>query len=148
MQSSDFSNSLPKSENLREFKPPASRSRTYCDCNPNRAYETFDVSKERVSKTSKFWMFWNKRDCNWLAAIKEMALWSRGFSRGSLFKTWPKPETKSLWHPGTQGALNGKFNYALLFLRNYIYKSKLSEETLLLPKFVDRFNLRYCIECR
>ena len=26
-------------------------------------------------------------------AIKGMALWSRGFSRGSLFKTWPKPET-------------------------------------------------------
>ena len=26
-------------------------------------------------------------------AIKGMALWSRSFSRGSLFKTWPKPET-------------------------------------------------------
>ena len=31
--------------------------------------------------------------CNWLSAIKGMALWSRGFSRGSLFKTWPKPKT-------------------------------------------------------
>ena len=31
--------------------------------------------------------FWYKRGCNWLGAIKGMALWSRGFSRGSLFKT-------------------------------------------------------------
>ena len=75
------------------FKPPASRSRAYCDCNPVRASETFDISKEPISKTSRFWMFWYKRGCNWLGAIKGMALWSRGFSRGSLFKTWPKPET-------------------------------------------------------
>ena len=38
-------------------------------------------------------MFWYKRCCNWLGAIKGTALWSRGFSRGSLFRTWPKPET-------------------------------------------------------
>ena len=38
-------------------------------------------------------MFWYKRGRNWLGAIKGMALWSRGFSRGSLFKTWPKLET-------------------------------------------------------
>ena len=75
------------------FKPPASRSRAYCDCNPIRAFETFDISREPISKTSRFWMFWYKRGCNWLGAIKGMALWSRGFSRGSLFKTWPKPET-------------------------------------------------------
>ena len=75
------------------FKPPASRSRAYCDCNPIRAYETFDISKEPISKTSRFWMFWYKRGCNWLGAIKGMALWSRGFSLGSLFQTWPKPET-------------------------------------------------------
>ena len=75
------------------FKPPASRSLAYCDCNPIRAFETFDISREPISKTSRFWMFWYKRGCNWLGAIKGMALWSRGFSRGSLFKTWPKPET-------------------------------------------------------
>ena len=38
-------------------------------------------------------MFSYKRDCNWLGAIKGMAFWSRGSSHGSLFKTWPKPET-------------------------------------------------------
>ena len=38
-------------------------------------------------------MFWYKRGRNWLGAIKGMALWYRGFSRGSLFKTWPKLET-------------------------------------------------------
>ena len=27
------------------------------------------------------------------ALSKGMALWARGFSRGSLFRTWPKPET-------------------------------------------------------
>ena len=41
------------------------------------------------NQSAKFWMFWYKRGCNWLGAIKGMALWSRGFSRGSLFKTWP-----------------------------------------------------------
>ena len=75
------------------FKPPASRSRAYCDCNPIRAFETFDISREPISKTSRFWMFWYKRGCNWLGAIKGIELRSRGFSRGSLFKTWPKPET-------------------------------------------------------
>ena len=57
------------------FKPPAFRSRAYCDCNPIRAFETFDISKEPISKTSRFWMFWYKRGCNWLGAIKRMALW-------------------------------------------------------------------------
>ena len=75
------------------FKPPASRSRAYCDCNPIRAFETFDTFREPISKTSRFWMFWYKRGCNWLGAIKGIELRSRGFSRGSLFKTWPKPET-------------------------------------------------------
>ena len=75
------------------LQTPASRARAYCDCNPIRAFETFDISKEPISKTSRFWMFWYKRGCNWLGAIKGMALWSRGFSRGSLFKTRPKPET-------------------------------------------------------
>ena len=63
------------------------------DCNPIRTFETLDISKEPISKTSRFWMFWYKRGCKWLCAIKGMALRSRGFSRGSLFKTWPKPET-------------------------------------------------------
>ena len=88
---------IPKSENVRDlcldyldlilvtFKPPAFRSRAYCDCNPIRAFETFDISREPISRTSRFWMFWYKR--NWLGAIKGVALWSRGFSRGSLFKT-------------------------------------------------------------
>ena len=75
------------------FKPPTSRSRAYCDCNPIRAFETFYISKELTSKTSRFWMFWYKRDCYWLSAIKGMALWLRGFSHGSLFKTWPRPKT-------------------------------------------------------
>ena len=75
------------------FKPPASRSRAYCDCNPVRAFETFGMSKEPISKTFRFRMFKYKRGCNWLGAIQGMALWSRGFLRGSLFKTWPKPET-------------------------------------------------------
>ena len=44
-------------------------------------------------QTSIFCMLWYKRCCNWLGAMKGMALWSRGFSRGSLFRTWPKPET-------------------------------------------------------
>ena len=72
---------------------PAPRSRAYCDCNPIGAFETLDISKEPISKTSIFWMFWYKQGCNWLGAIKGMALWPRGFSRGSLFKTWRKPET-------------------------------------------------------
>ena len=74
------------------FKTPASRSRAYCDCNPIREFETFDISREPISKASRSGCFWYKRGCNWLGAIKGMALWSRGFSRGSLFKTWPKPE--------------------------------------------------------
>ena len=105
VQASDIFNSLPKSENVRDvcldcldsilvtFKPLAFRSRAYCDCNPIRAFEIFDISKEPISKTSIFCMFWYKRCCNWLGAMKGMALWSRGFSRGSLFRTWPKPET-------------------------------------------------------
>ena len=64
------------------FKPPASRSRAYCDCNPIRAFDTFVISKEPISKTSRFCMFLYKRGCNWLGAIK--AIWWRGFSRGSL----------------------------------------------------------------
>ena len=59
----------------------------------SEAFETFDISKEPISKTSRFWIFSYKWGCNWLGAIKGMVLWSRGFSRGSLFKTWPKPET-------------------------------------------------------
>ena len=70
------------------FKPPASRSHAYCDCNPIRAFETFYIFKELISKTSRFWTFWYKRGCNWLSAIKGMALWSRGFSRGSLFNSF------------------------------------------------------------
>ena len=86
------------------FKTPASRSRAYCDCNPIRAFETLDICKEPISKTSRFWVFWYKRGCNWLGAIKGMALWPRGFSRGSLFlkdlTETGKPRVKSLWHPG------------------------------------------------
>ena len=84
--------SLPKTKNVRDvslvcFKPPTSRSLAYCDCNPIRVFETFDISKEPIRKTSIFWMFWYNWGCNWLSAVKGMALWSRGFSRGSLFKT-------------------------------------------------------------
>ena len=31
------------------FKPPASRSCAYCDCNPIKAFETFDISKEPIT---------------------------------------------------------------------------------------------------
>ena len=55
--------------------------------------EHLKLSISPRNQSAKFWMFWYKRGCNWLGAIKGMALWSRGFSRGSLFKTWPKPET-------------------------------------------------------
>ena len=60
VQASDIFNSLPKSENVRDvcldcldsilvtFKPPAFRSRAYCDCNPIRAFETFDISNEPI----------------------------------------------------------------------------------------------------
>ena len=86
VQASDISNSLPRRKTyvtcawivwnliFVTFKPPASRSRAYCDCNPIRAFETFDLSKEPISKTSRFWMFWYKWGCNWLGAIKGMAL--------------------------------------------------------------------------
>ena len=50
------------------------------------------ISPTNRSKTSRIWMFWYKQGCNWLGAIKGMAFWSRGFMRGSPFKTWPKPE--------------------------------------------------------
>ena len=38
------------------FKLPVSRSLAYCDCNPIRAFETFNISKEPISKTSRFWV--------------------------------------------------------------------------------------------
>ena len=51
------------------------------------------ISPERQSAKHKdSGCFGIKRGCNWLGAMKGIALWSRGFSRGSL-KTWPKPET-------------------------------------------------------
>ena len=92
IQASDISYSLPKSENVRDmcldcFKPPASLSCTYRDCNPIRAFETFDISKKPISKTSRFWIFWYKRGCYWLRAIKGIALWSWRFSCRSLCKT-------------------------------------------------------------
>ena len=91
----------------------AGQARAYCDCNPVRAFETFDISKEPISKTSRFWMFWCTLGCNWLGAIKGMALWSRGFSRVSLFKTWPKPETGHDKASGTQG--RSSFTKAMLY---------------------------------
>ena len=95
----------------------ASRARAYCDCNPIRAFETFDISKEPISKTSRFWMFWCTLGCNWLGAIKGMALWSRGFSRVSLFKTWPKPETGHDKASGTQG--RSSFTKAMLYEEHF-----------------------------
>ena len=71
VQASDISNSLPRSENVRDvcldcfdlichLQTPASRARACCDCNPIRAFETFNISKEPIGKTSRFWMFWCK----------------------------------------------------------------------------------------
>ena len=162
VQASDIFNSLPKSENVRDvcldcldsilvtFKPPAFRSRAYCDCNPIRAFETFDISKEPISKTSRFWMFWYKRGCNWLGAIKGMALWSRGFSRGSLFKTWPKPETaheKSLAPRvvldlmNTFISMDGNSTCYILLPNAIICKLEVLHDPL--PSFVSR-SLPYC----
>ena len=101
IQASDISNSKRTWCVLRFFgfdlyhlqTTRAPITRLLRDCNPIRAFEAFDISKEPINKISRFWMFWYKRGCNWLGAIKGMALWSRGFSHGSLFKTWPKPET-------------------------------------------------------
>ena len=45
------------------------------------------ISPTNRSKTSRFSIFWYKQGCHWLGAIKGMAFWSRGFSRGSPFKT-------------------------------------------------------------
>ena len=106
IQASDISNTRPKSENVHDacldcldlifftFKTPASRSHAYCDYNPIRTFETLNISKEPISKTSRFSMFWYKQGtCNWPSTIKGIAVWSRGFLRGSLFKTWLKPKT-------------------------------------------------------
>ena len=69
VQESDNPNSLPKSENAHNvcldyldlifvtFKTPTSWSCTYCDCSPNRAFETLNISKEPISKTSRFFFF-------------------------------------------------------------------------------------------
>ena len=48
------------------------------------------------------WMFENKRVCNWLGAIEGFALWSKGFSRGSL---WRLETGNRAWKAsGTQGS--------------------------------------------
>ena len=99
------------------FKQPASRLRAYCDCNPIRAFETFDVSKEPICKTARSWMFWYKRGCNWLGAFQLVALWSRGFSRGLLKPLAPRvSEAWGTFHytgPADQrplGLTKGKWN--------------------------------------
>ena len=106
LQASDISNSLPKSGNVHDvclvcldlifvtFKIHSSRSRAYmyCDCKPIRAFETLNNSKEPISKTSRFWVFWHKQGtCNWPSTIKGMAVWSRGFLRGSPKTVHEKP---------------------------------------------------------
>ena len=64
VQASDISYSLPKSENVRDvcldcfdlichLQTPASGARAYCDYNPIRPFETFDISKDPISKTSR-----------------------------------------------------------------------------------------------
>ena len=69
---------------LVTFKPPAFRSRAYCDCNPIRAFETFDISREPISRTSRFWMFWYKR--NWLGAIKGWRSGPEAFRAGHFLR--------------------------------------------------------------
>ena len=55
---------------------------------------------------------WFNHACDWFGAIKEIALRSRGFSRGSEIKAWRKPRKKSLWHPGYKvRKLMNKLNY-------------------------------------
>ena len=152
VQASDIFNSLPKSENVRDvcldcldsilvtFKPPAFRSRAYCDCNPIRAFEIFDISKEPISKTSRFCMFWYKRCCNWLGAIKGMALWSRGFRAGHFLglDRNRKPRMKSLWHPGyllnptAQATVDNPLAESVLFHPSCAWSSIYSSFVLLL----------------
>ena len=81
------------------FKPPASRSRAYCGCNPIITFETFDISKEPIgkTKTSRFWMFWYKQGCNWLGALVQRLLRAGHFLRLDRNR---KHRMKSLWHPG------------------------------------------------
>jgi hypothetical protein len=43
-------------------------------------------------------------------------------------------------------ALTRKFNYSMLFLRNYIYICKLHEKPILLRDFVNRIQIKYKIE--
>lgn len=80
------------------FKPPASLiTRLLSSLSNQSVWNIWHLQ----SKTSRFWMFGNKRGCNWLGAIRGIALWSRGFSRGSL---WRLQTGNRAWKAsGTQG---------------------------------------------
>lgn len=60
-----------------------------------------DTSSAEGRRRERRRMFWYKRGCNWLGAIKGMALRSRGFSRWSLFKT--ETGNRAWKVSGTQG---------------------------------------------
>ena len=97
VQASDISNSLPKSENVRDvcldcfdlicqLQTPASRARAYCDCNPIRAFETFNISRVVIGSTlSKGWRSGPE-----------------AFRAGHFLRLDRnrKPRMKSLWNPG------------------------------------------------
>ena len=132
IQASDISNSLPKSKTLRDmcvdcfnlifvtFKPPASLLCAYCDCNPMRAFETFNITKEPISKTSRFWMFW------YLSRIVIGWKLSKGWRTDPEafhtchFSTLFNFPCNSFWHQCTffpQGALNIPINVSSIWTK-------------------------------
>ena len=59
----------------------------------------------RHLQRTRFWMFGNKRCCNRLGVIKGIAIWSRGSTRGTL---WRLQTGNRAWKAsGTQGKLEG-----------------------------------------
>ena len=127
------------SPNTADFKTQTSHTVRFKNTATPQA-EILFTSKEPISKTSIFCMFWYKRCCNWLGAMKGMALWSRGFSRGSLFRTWPKPETaheKSLaprvpLNPTAQATVDNPLAESVLFHPSCAWSSIYSSFVLLL----------------
>ena len=84
------------------FKPPASRSRACCDCNPIRAFETFDISKEPISKNPDSGCFGIIRVVIGSALSKGWCSRPEAFLAGHFLRLNRnrKRRMKSLWHPG------------------------------------------------
>ena len=98
------------------FKPPASRSRAYCGCNPIRTFETFDISKEPIGKPKH-----PDSGCFGISGVVIGSALSKGWRSGpEAFRAGHflrldrnrKQRMKSLWHPG--------YSYSKLFFKNTI----------------------------